>query len=959
MFKFFRNRIRKKFHGTLWLIIMPCIVVCILALFVSIIVTVVLYEPKEKDNKDDTVYKKQPSEYVRSLMSNSPTQTMPTANSTDATLNLLLLNNPVVSDYIKDLFKLYGLTASNTLYKVEEPVTSVESLFGMHLVEGGKYPNTQLPATYIHCDSSTGNLYYNLAYAGYPASAMNLNALNYKVVKDSHIPGSGTYQPTKINSNTSAAYVGPYQIDRNYFGLLGGSSPAAQLSSLTPYNESMQGRKSDPHYFPDQLVYFATQYSSKIREKISIATLDSYNLDSTSKRQVMDVIYSYVHNAGPGKTTWRLYEGLGYNLKPNGNTKATVSADVIEEKTYIEYALDLVQVYTKIPKNIELRTEMGPESKIFYPMAMIVLHPDYRINNYTKNYMSNNQAVSLKCYQELASLPNATWQEALAFIESKTGEPPDQVDKYGVSHPHSKEAVWRESYGTVTLGGKTAKRYQLTDLETLRHNFFSAFCAQRAYAQMLLYMGVPGVDPSDPSTYLSGLQQQGSPIIPQMPSGTLSEPGTSYFQSPDPTNNKVVSNWVTYYPKDKFGSADENGVKDGIPIYDQITPKFLVEGGNYSIYRSNNNGGYVPIAGETLGGAGCGIHTITSILHGIGYGNVNIRTTDTIKKMDEVGDKNGVISPWETSLYLTRYAPPPANGWYIYNLGIRYGFVDWFNHWGLNCEPISDKSVANFKSLLSKNYPIIIRAWQGLKVDAYSLVDGETDLLKPDPIKLDCFVSGTTGGHILFIYGLYQMKTTNGDVLDVFTVVDSGTEFERGANHKFYPLEQFASQIVNCWVVKHPLTGPSGSTPSTGSTGSVITTGNLPDDSYYANKDNYLLNLSYRTTAAQKHRRLYDLPNDKIFQHESGDMYKLEQTGILEYSLYLYRDNVLYHMPGLSLTGLDLEPTTTPKPLNKDIPIKLPSYPRTLTMYTYTVDENYNITGKIDTHTDNINLSSN
>ena len=203
------------------------------------------------------------------------------------------------------------------------------------------------------------------------------------------------------------------------------------------------------------------------------------------------------------------------------------------------------------------------------------------------------------------------------------------------------------------------------------------------------------------------------------------------------------------------------------------------------------------------------------------------------------------------------------------------------------------------------------------------------------------------------------MKTTNGDVLDVFTVVDSGTEFERGANHKFYPLEQFASQIVNCWVVKHPLTGPSGSTPSTGSTGSVITTGNLPDDSYYANKDNYLLNLSYRTTPAQKHRRLYDLPNDKIFQYESGDMYKLEQTGILEYSLYIYRDNVLYHMPGLSLTGLDLEPTTTPKSLNKDITIKLPSYPRTLTMYTYTVDENYNITGKIDTHTDNINLSNN
>ena len=52
---------------------------------------------------------------------------------------------------------------------------------------------------------------------------------------------------------------------------------------------------------------------------------------------------------------------------------------------------------------------------------------------------------------------------------------------------------------------------------------------------------------------------------------------------------------------------------------------------------------------------------------------------------------------------------------------------------------------------------------QGLKVDAYSLVDGETDLLN-QTIKLDCFVSGTTGGHILFIYGLYQMKTTNGDV---------------------------------------------------------------------------------------------------------------------------------------------------------------------------------------------------
>ena len=56
MFKFFRNRIRKKLHGTLWLIIMPCIVV-VYCIIVSIIVTVVLYEPNEKDNKDDTVYK--------------------------------------------------------------------------------------------------------------------------------------------------------------------------------------------------------------------------------------------------------------------------------------------------------------------------------------------------------------------------------------------------------------------------------------------------------------------------------------------------------------------------------------------------------------------------------------------------------------------------------------------------------------------------------------------------------------------------------------------------------------------------------------------------------------------------------------------------------------------------------------------------------------------------------------
>ena len=892
---------------------------------------------KPKDSKE--VYQKDNKVYMQ--YSPKTKQTMPSEDSTDTTLNLLLLNNPIVSGYIRELFELYQNASNGNMTGSAGPSASIEVLYGTHLIEGGTYPNTPIPVSYI--PSEGGQLYWGKDYGGYNHSSMNLKSINHKMVRDSNYPSrtSGSISFSRPPTD-SGLYTNIYQITYTYFQRFNGTSKAAQLTSLTPYGEPNDTtRKSDPYYLPDQLVYFTDKFQEYAKGAIDEDYMNSLNLPESYKDSIRAIIVSYIHNAGAGMLDRRAYMGFGSNLYPSGTSasQVSVSADVEKKKTYIDYALDLTLAYNKLPDGIPYKIGHSEDSKIFYLLIMPILNDNYMLNKNAGSYLSGNGNASkdliLTNYKQITGSPNVTWEQYASWLQTKVGEPPDQVSKYGVSHTHNDLAIWRESHGTVTRNGKTAKRYQIHQWITVRHNFVTAFSARQHYPLLLAYMGVDGVDPKDPSTYLNNLQKEGSPIVPKSPDIFL--PGSSNLPVPSTAQLNVVENWVTYYnPRlTKYGMAGEVGQKDGMPIYMQSKGSIYETDPKYMIKTIDSRGNIIPTK-STLENSGCGMFTMTSIIHGIGLGRT-VATTDMIKAIDDYGNKNGFLEPWELMEYNAKYRSTKFPWWATYNArgsilsANRYAEVLPFL--GIPCKQIPFSNINTIRDELKKGYPIILSTKGHQRYTGYSFADREKGIVKKDTLRGDRL---TGGGHIIAIYDVYTFKDTKGTPIEVVAIIDSGKEASRGINNKFIPLKEFVNQVEYAWLVQMPIIKAQSPTPVQSA---PIITGNIPDQQYINNIGKDLFSLNFIVNPNSPNRVVYHIDGEKEINAVTGDYYEYQRISANSGKFTLYRNNVSYSM---GTVRCELPETNQPTEFTGKVFVGTENLPSSITVVMHNVDDALN-----------------
>ena len=314
-----------------------------------------------------------------------------------------------------------------------------------------------------------------------------------------------------------------------------------------------------------------------------------------------------------------------------------------------------------------------------------------------------------------------------------------------------------------------------------RSQLMMVFVGKFYYGYMMSKMKVTGVDPTKPSTYLSGLKEG------QYKPGNM--PAT-YSDCLNWTGKKVVINKAsgnvyhggsegscqyggnTQYP---LGKAGEIGQRvNGIPIWNQSCPYWCQF--HFQPKGINTSANWNP---TSFGGSGCGIFSMTAIMYYVGWGNVNNPGVSTfVKNMDKVSNSpnknNGFIDPMELGAY---YQSQLGTGFWASGVGFNGNIASYFRKAGLPAESIYggqsgyQEKILNY---LKKGYPVMIHSRHN-SVPMYKDVSGgKVQYVNNQPI--------TSVLHYIVLYDYADKKTVDGKTVNVCRIMDSGGGSGRGTN---------------------------------------------------------------------------------------------------------------------------------------------------------------------------------
>ncbi len=932
----------KKKKKLIWLLLKMVAFVFAFAIVVVILFITVDDITEKMMKLENALMEEEINNLQNQVTNNSPSLT------SDTSLNLLLLDQAKNAGYLKELFGLYKITQDGQMYYGQQtPGPSVEFLFAQHMSE------TTL-GTYIPMDAN-GIYQWNKPYQGYPAEAMtwvgmNSNVLTSKYASKLNLPGkpTGTLSTASTDALDKLPTVGYFQIMWDYFTSSGNplaSTPSAGHPSLKPHGITDMGKRlSDPFYLPDQLSYLGQQYTIKWNECFPESFRNTKNDTPETWAKLMAPIMSLNHG-GAANIKNRVWYGLGYNITKKGVglkiSDFTLAGGPDEYESYYQFGKDLMIMQEAMPKDFVVPDFNSYAGKSLVHIIPLVCTNDYYINN--NGYKMLTESTYFKggypMYKAVAQLPNATEADYKAFLKSKTKEPEGFAQMCGVNEVHNQSAVWRYIDGTITRTstGVSTKRIQLHTYINWGQCMYGSGLAIQSYGNLLTKEGVPGVVQTDVSTYtntVGGIQN----AVTQNP---ITPPNQSSGQQ-STVKGTLVHNWVYYHDNNVPGKILEVAWKDGMPVFYQNLnrgplAKYKIPKHQYPkslkgpfTYNSNSY--------DTLCWSGCGMVTMTSILHGIGKGN----NPEIAGMVDEGTGETNLFSPADLMHYYSYLSSSKFPYWYT-SMGMSHSVAVWFNYMGIPARNFSTRDTAALKQEMAKKFPLIVSSPNRCKYSFYEYTDDTkkkvTKRLSNKPL--------TTGGHIVAFYGLYTLEVDTGGVKDFVALMDSSNH-KAGVLHMFVPIEEL-SQISYSVLIESPLTQLGSTTPQ----GSTQPTAPVPapkptfkpsnDKRYWENIDKSLLDMPYDLKIGTSNLRRIKVPAVKDIKilYTNGDIMDFKQVAGNRFNLVLYRDDLAYVINNVTLA----KPPQGNKmkvPLTKDVDLVFPNS-TTVNITVYNTDSSYKL----------------
>ena len=410
-------------------------------------------------------------------------------------LNLQLIDSIQTEGFVKEYLTIARKSEKGELDDLEVHAT-VSAILGTQIAEGNTSNNGVLPKTFLPL-SSSGEQYWgsNNPY-GVSANLFNLTNADYNFYTD----GGGSVPTSDIpRSNQTGTYYGPFQQTLEYFGMYGGHYPAAKMNPSTKSGT----RKSDPFYFPDQVVGLSWELTAAKNEYSGV--------DMTATQ--LAAALSMRHNAGGGSFSYQILHGVHWKsglLVDNGEGEET-------SKSLKLLFDDFSATYEKRRNLLAINIE----DHLWKFIALLMMLEDgWKVDpgrNYSYITTSNKNNI-IKAYQILypGTSDSDAYAKAQQLISSNTAS---------FSAPHS--TAYGRTSGPAVYGGITPVIYKIRTetttnyiksggqalpivheipIETAGHVFATSYAGDYMYASMLKYAGV-NVDPTDPNSYMNTLPE--------------------------------------------------------------------------------------------------------------------------------------------------------------------------------------------------------------------------------------------------------------------------------------------------------------------------------------------------------------------------------------------------------------------------------------------------------------------
>lgn len=408
-------------------------------------------------------------------------------------LNLLLINDIKTEGYVKEYLTIAKKSEEGQLDDL--PIhASVSSILGTQIAEGNTTAGGILPLTFLPTDSS-GVPYWGKNPYGVEEKLFNLANADYNFYTD----GGGKVPTSNISRNNSTGtYYGPFQQTASYFGMYGGSYPTAKMSP----ESKTSSRKSDPFYFPDQVVGLSYELSANANKYEGVLNL--------TPEQAATML-SVRHNAGSGAMTYQILFGVHWN---SGTLKNIISEEANSVNLLFK---DFEKAYNK--NKAKLTRDISDHLWKFLALIMLLEEGDWYVDPYRQySYItgSSNKGNITQAYKilhpELSD--SEAYSKAQDLIKSKT-------KTFTAPHP----TAYGRTSGTAASGGytpivykirqETTSNYKQADnipivheipIETAGHMFSTTYAGNYMYACMLKYAGI-GIDPTNPDDYFNKLPE--------------------------------------------------------------------------------------------------------------------------------------------------------------------------------------------------------------------------------------------------------------------------------------------------------------------------------------------------------------------------------------------------------------------------------------------------------------------
>lgn len=445
-------------------------------------------------------------------------------------LNILLIANIPNECYVKELLNMYSnYTNGNLTSNTSNVHLSVGGLLGLQCNETGWYDNAHaLPKSWLPWDATNNRVIWNEPYSTFSAADMTLGSVNSNMVNITYNNPVPSKIPYNVNGMASAPGtvgerdIGPFQINKNVFGVYNGSDTNNTCKSRNGYGISGTGdRLSDIFYLPDVLQYFDNRI-----DEISACFLPVDFGSMNSK--VIDCMYSRYHNGGAGSFMYGTFglNSSGSGISVGSSTMRKYSSEAKYVWTFVEGMAESLKDLAGYDKVQQLIYDQRNQKII---SGYLAIKNDFILSRTAFNTFFSDDQIS----NNVNNAINCTGRQTayvVGLLEGKDFANANEVsDTYikqvrerflkcvrsldGTGYPtsvgYTDSSINSNVYGTVVkvfdqkcdvYGNSNSNLSFAMNLVHFGHMLSTCVAGDIQYAVTLKYAGVD-VDPTNPSTY--------------------------------------------------------------------------------------------------------------------------------------------------------------------------------------------------------------------------------------------------------------------------------------------------------------------------------------------------------------------------------------------------------------------------------------------------------------------------